>query len=165
MEIVNFNNSYSYTATPELAEEAKKRANNQFCVNIAYSDYGGTFWDKAWISYFKESYPDNIIVERSAWNGENAFIFGEIAQDLWDTVNDRNMLAFEDIEEYESQLEEDEYIKCVDGLISEGVITEQDRENARVWLIDNAGVETFGIDYATDDLMEGIKTIKQDYEG
>ena len=157
MEKVNFNNSNSYTASSELAEEAKKSANNQLCINIAYSDYGGTFLDKVWISYFKESYPDNIIAEQTAWNGENAFIFGEIAQYLWNVVNDGNVLAFEDIEEYESQLEEDEYIKCVDELVNCGIITEQDRENARVWLTCNASVETFGIDYSTDDLLEGIK--------
>lgn len=48
------------------------RTNNN--LNFAYTDYGGSFLD------------ENIVHEKTSWNGENAFIFGEPAKELYNLM-------------------------------------------------------------------------------
>lgn len=74
--LVDFSKEYTYVASESLVQEAKEKHSN------IYLDYGGSFLDKVIISYFKEYYQENIVHEKTSWNGENAFIFGEPAKEL-----------------------------------------------------------------------------------
>lgn len=57
------------------------------------------FFDRVAIAYFKENHPDNIVYESTSWNGENAYIFGEIAKEFKEAT-DNYLLGFENIEDY-----------------------------------------------------------------
>lgn len=87
-----------FYASDSLLEKAKEVGANVY-VNLAYTSYGGTFLDNCLIQYFKEFHPESIIFEPTSWNGENAFVFGEIAQTLLDETKN-NVLGFENFEDY-----------------------------------------------------------------
>lgn len=85
-------------ASDSLLEDAKAKQSNIY-INFAYTDYGGDFFDRVSIAYFKENYPDNIVYESTSWNGENAYIFGEIAKKFKEET-DNYLLGFESMEDY-----------------------------------------------------------------
>lgn len=70
----------------ESLVQSAKGNNSDIYLNFAYTYYGGSFLDKVIISYFKEYYPENILHEETSWNGENAFIFGDIAKEFYDFI-------------------------------------------------------------------------------
>lgn len=74
-------------------------------VNFAYTDYGGSFLDKVIISYFKEYYQENIVHEKTSWNGENAFIFGEPAKELYELIIAGNILDFYYLGQYYTEMD------------------------------------------------------------
>lgn len=88
----------TFYASDSLLEKAKEVGANVY-VNLAYTAYGGTFLDNCIIQYFKEFHPESIIFESTYWTGENAFVFGEIAQTLLDETKNY-ILGFEDFEDY-----------------------------------------------------------------
>ena len=144
MEICDLNNRATYVATGSLVDEARAKKSNEY-INIAYTDYGGSFFDKVLISYFKKKYPKNIVSESICWNGENAFIFGDIVDKLIEETKEY-ILGFEDIENYYCNMEQEEYNKYIDGLIRDGLITESERDLAYEYLYETAHMETFGVD-------------------
>lgn len=75
--LVDFASISTYVASESLVQEAKDKHSDIY-LNFAYSNYGGSFLDKVIISYLKEYYPENIVHERTSWNGENAFILGNL---------------------------------------------------------------------------------------
>lgn len=88
----------TFFASYSLLEKAKEKGANVY-VNLAYTSYGGTFLDNCLIQYFKEFHPESIIFESTSWNGENAFVFGEIAKTLLDETEDC-ILGFEGFGDY-----------------------------------------------------------------
>ena len=91
--LVDFLSKYTYIASESLVQVAKNKHSDIY-LNFAYTDYGGSFLDKVIISYFKEYYPGNIVHEKTSWNGENAFIFGEPAKELYELIIAGNILDF-----------------------------------------------------------------------
>lgn len=75
--LVDFASISTYVGSESLVQEAKSKHSDIY-LNFAYTDYGGSFLDKVVISYFKKYYPENIVYERTSWNGENAFILGNL---------------------------------------------------------------------------------------
>lgn len=89
----------------ELREALKdKIKEGDYIVNFAYTDYGGSFFDKVFIQYFKENFPDNTISENTCYYGENCFIWGDIAKEFWE-VYEKYPLGFQDIEDYYYKME------------------------------------------------------------
>lgn len=109
-KIVNFGDKRTYCASESLVEEAKEK-NSNFYLNFAYTNYGGTFFDKVVIAYFKENHPESIVYEETSWNGENAFIFGNAAKEFVEESN-YYLLGFEDIEDFYFSLEMDMIIEA-----------------------------------------------------
>jgi hypothetical protein len=144
MEKCDLDNRATYVATNSLVDEARVKKSNEY-INIAYTDYGGSFFDKVLISYFKKKYPKNIVFESTSWNGQNAFIFGGIVDKLIEETKEY-ILGFEDIENYYYNMEQKEYNKYIDGLIKDGLITESERDLAYEYLYESAQMETFGVD-------------------
>lgn len=104
--LIDFINGCSFGyGTPELKELAKSKQSDIY-INFAYTDYGGDFFDRVAIAYFKENHPDNIVYESTSWNGENAYIFGEIAKEFKEAT-DNYLLGFEDIEDYYYEKEQE----------------------------------------------------------
>jgi hypothetical protein len=130
-------------------------------ISFAYTDYGGDFLDKVAIAYFKENYPDNIISEYAGYNGENAYVFGEPAQEWIDTT-DNYPLGFEDIEDmyYEmtNEAEYDSYDYFLADLERDDYVF--DREEVMQWLMENKGgyysMTTTGLDFSYSDLTDEL---------
>lgn len=101
---VDFSNKQTYVASESLVQEAKDKHSDIY-LNFAYTDYGGSLLDKVIISYFKEYYPENIVHEKTSWNDENAFIFGEPAKELYNLMKVDNVLGFDDLEDYYTEME------------------------------------------------------------
>lgn len=103
MNIADLKNSSTYYASESLLAKAKEKESD-FYINCAYTDYGGTFFDNVVIQYFKENYPNSILFEHTSWNGENAFIFGDIAKKFF-AESEGYLLGFEGIEDFYINME------------------------------------------------------------
>jgi hypothetical protein len=129
-------------------------------ISFAYTDYGGDFLDKVAIEYFKENYPENTLFEYAGYGGENAFVFGEPAQE-WINSTEDYPLGFEGIEEFYYQMQNDaeyegfEYF--VDDLARDYTF---DKEEVMSWLMENKGgyysVNTSGVDFSYGDLTDEL---------
>lgn len=102
--LVDFSNRQTYVASESLVQEAKDKHSDIY-LNFAYTNYGGSFFDKVIISYFKENYPENIVHERTSWDGENAFVFGEPAKELYELIETGNILDFDYLGQYYTEME------------------------------------------------------------
>lgn len=105
MKTISLENIHTSIASNSLVKELiEKVGENDLIINIAYTDYGGTFFDKIVIAYFNKFHPENIISEKTSWNGENAFIFGVLAKELNEETK-KYPLGFEDIEDFYFEME------------------------------------------------------------
>jgi hypothetical protein len=149
------------TGSSNLRERAQAKIDKGMTViDFSYTDYGGSFGDRVAIAYFKKHYPKNILVENSGYNGQNAFVFGKVADDyLEETKN--YPLGFEDMEEFyynmQNQVEEKEYKSFVKDLKSNGYKVSP---NALGWLLENKSgyynLEPNMLDYSPEDLTEEL---------
>lgn len=98
MKTVDFCNKQTFVASESLVLEAKEK-NSNFYLNFSYTSYGGSFFDKVVIDYFKQNHPESIVYEETSWNGENAFIFGDVSK-VFAEETDKYLLGFEEIEDY-----------------------------------------------------------------
>ena len=115
MKACNLSDRNTFYASDELLFDAKLK-NSPVYVNFAYTDYGGSFFDKVCIEYFKKYHPENIMFEDTSWNGQNAFIFGRIALTFLDKT-DNYLLGFEDIEDFYSSMEYEQISKCFENYL------------------------------------------------
>lgn len=97
-------------ASYDLIEKIEKKNHKNFILNFAYTDYGGSFWDKIVIEYFKKNHPNNILYESTYYNGQNALIFGDIAKDFFNQSQDY-FLQFENIENFYCEMESNQYLE------------------------------------------------------
>lgn len=124
--------------------------NGEKYINLAYTDYGGTFVEKAFIKYMEDNHPESIIYENTAWFGKNVIVFGEIVFDIIEST-ESYILGFENFEDYFCERELDERMKAAEQYIDENDIPEEKKE----LVFDYFGeclVETFGVDYNETDL-------------
>jgi antirestriction protein len=149
-------------ASDDLREELKsKMKEGDDIVAFAYTDYGGDFFDKVAIEYFEKNYPDNIVVERTAYSGKNAIVFGEPAKEFIE-ASENYILGYEDIESfyYEMQYEQEteDYERFLKDLETyEGYKVS---ENALDWLLENKSgyytMTTQGLDFSSTDLEKEL---------
>ena len=148
-------NRNEYWATDSLIESAKEKVGmDERILAVSYTDYGGTFYDKCLIGYIKENYPNNIISEITSYNGENAFIFGDVLE-----LEDFDSEGFTDSWDFEQYL-----YSATQAQIGEECsnIIANNPEYANYQdvikeFLDNSRVETFGIDYSERELNEYIE--------
>lgn len=150
------------TGSQSLKEKAQKKIDKGLTViHFGYTDYGGTFMDKVGIAYFKKNYPKNILSEKSYYNGENAFVFGEVA-DKYLEENKEYALGFEDIEEFYSQMESEQERKEYLGFIKDLKSKYKVSKDTIDWLMENksgyyqmdANTLDFDYDGLTEELVE-----------
>jgi hypothetical protein len=130
-------------------------------ISFAYTDYGGDFLDKVAIIYFQENYPENTLVENAGYGGQNAYVFGEPAQEWIDSTDDYP-LGFEDIESFyydmvnEAEYESFEYF--LDDLERDDYVF--DKDEVMDWLMENKGgyysMTTQGLDFSYSDLTDEL---------
>jgi len=130
-------------------------------ISFAYTDYGGDFLDKVAIRYFEENYPQNTLVENAGYGGQNAFVFGEPAQEWIDTTDDYP-LGFENIEdlyyEMQNEAEYESFDMFLDDLERDDYVF--DRDEVMNWLMENKGgyysMTTQGLDFSYSDLEDEL---------
>jgi hypothetical protein len=155
-------------ASDELKDELREKLGikgnslgDNVVISFAYTDYGGDFLDKVAIAYFKENYPDNIISEYAGYNGENAYVFGEPAQEWIDTTDDYP-LGFEDIEDMYYQLRTEAEFEDFDYFLDDLKRDEYvfDKDEVMQWLLENKdgyySITTQGIDFSSSDLTDEL---------
>jgi hypothetical protein len=131
-------------------------------VAFAYTDYGGDFFDVVAIEYFQENYPQNIVVERAAYSGKNAIVFGEPAREFLEAT-ENYLLGFDDMESfyYEkvSEVEQSDFETFLSNIQKfDGYVV---KKGALNWLLENRsgyyGITTQGLDFSEKDLIERLK--------
>lgn len=151
-------------ASDFLWNDAKERGG--IAVNIAYTNYGGIFMEKTLIKYISERFPEDIIMEDTSWNGKNAFVFGNIADKVWDGAvgNSDIFNLFDDFEDYfiteeynVMQAESESIFNAykehgdLDGLTDAELNIVKD--TIRNFFDTYGNAETFGADYCSGDFI------------
>lgn len=154
--LVDFSKEYTYVASESLVQEAKSKHSDIY-LNFAYTDYGGSFLDKVVISYFKKYYPENIVYERTSWNGENAFIFGEPAKELYNLMKVDNVLGFDDLEDYYTEMEYNMITEEAQQYIDDNGISNDLLDIVCEWMINNSHVEPNFVDYSEVELNDFLQ--------
>lgn len=150
---------FAYVASESLVQEAKDKHSDIY-LNFAYTDYGGSFLEKVIISYFKEYYPENIVHEKTSFNGENAFIFGEPAKELYNLMKVYNVLGFDDLEDYYTEMEYNMITEEAQQYIDDNGISNDLLDIVYEWIGENSRLEPNFVDYSEIDLNEYLQKIK-----
>jgi hypothetical protein len=153
--VTDLNDAFASDELKDLLNSRMKQGDP--IVAFAYTDYGGDFFDKVAIEYFKEHHPENIVVERTAYNGQNGIVFGEPASEFLEAY-ESYLLGYENMEEYYYQMEgeqtEDDFEFFLRDLSSYGGYKVSER--AMEWLLENKGgyysMTTQGLDFSSSDL-------------
>ena len=155
-------------ASDELKDELREKLGietnslgDNVVISFAYTDYGGDFLDKVAIRYFEENYPENTLVENAGYGGQNAYVFGEPAQEWIDTTDDYP-LGFENIEdlyyEMQNEAEYESYEYFLDDLERDDYVF--DKDAVLFWLMENKGgyysMTTQGLDFSYSDLTDEL---------
>lgn len=148
-------NRNEYWATDSLIESAKEKVGmDERILAVSYTDYGGTFYDKCLIGYIKENYPNNIISEITSYNGENAFIFGDVLE-----LEDFDSEGFTDSWDFEQYMDSATQAlieeECSDIIANNPEYTNY--QDVIKEFLYNIRIETFGIDYSERELNEYIE--------
>lgn len=154
--LVDFASISTYVGSESLVQEVKDKHSDIY-LNFAYTDYGGSFLDKVIISYFKEYYQENIVHEKTSWNGENAFIFGEPAKELYELMKVGSVLYFDHIDEYYTEMEYNMITAEAQQYIDGNGLGDQLYDIVLEWLICNSHIEPNFIDYSEDKLNEYLQ--------
>lgn len=154
--LVDFFNKQTYVASESLVQEAKDKHSDIY-LNFAYTDYGGSFLEKVIISYFKEYYPENIVHEKTSFNGENAFIFGKPAKELYKLMKVYNVLGFDDLEDYYTEMECNTITEEAQRYINDNGLDNELYDIVCEWLIENSHIEPNFLDYSEIDLNEYLQ--------
>lgn len=154
--LVDFSSKNTYIASESLVQEAKSKYSDIY-LNFAYTDYGGSFLDKVVISYFKKYYPENIVHERTSWNGENAFILGEPAKELYDLIKTGYILGFDCLEQYYTEMERNTITEEAQRYINDNGLDNELYDIVCEWLTENSHIEPNFLDYSEIDLNEYLQ--------
>jgi len=160
MKTVNLDNRDEFYGSDSLLEDAKSK-NSECYVNVAFTDYGGSFFDKVLIEYFENNFSKNIVSELTSWGGKNAFIFGDLAIELITETNNY-LLGFRDLEDFYSQKEIDEYENAANEFIKYNSKYLEYKDAIIDYFYECARMETFGVDYCESDLKEYLDKIIND---
>lgn len=149
--LVDFSKEYTYVASESLVQEAKEKHSNIY-LNFSYTNYGGSFLNKVIISYFKEYYPENIVHERTSWYGENAFVFGKPAKELFQQIENGNILDFDNLTDYYYAKFYEQVTEEATNIISDYELNNNLHEIICEWLCTNGSPEPNFVDYSDNDL-------------
>lgn len=155
--LVDFSSKQTYVASESLLQEAKDKHSDIY-LNFAYTDYGGSFLDKVIISYFKEYYPENIVHEKTSYNGENAFIFGEPAKDLRDFIKNGDILDFDCyLGQYYTEMKFDIIMEAAQQYVNYNGLDNDLLNIIYGWICNNSRMESNFVDYSGIDLNEFLQ--------
>lgn len=157
--LVDFASISTYVASESLVQEAKSKHSDIY-LNFAYTSYGGSFLDKVIISYFKENYPENIVYEKTSWKGENAFIFGEPAKELYELIIAGNILDFYYLGQYYTETKYNIIADTAQQYINDNGLDNELYDIVCDWLSENSYPEPNYLDYSENDLNDFLQKLK-----
>lgn len=157
--LVDFASISTYVGSESLVREVKDKHSDIY-LNFAYTDYGGSFLDKVIISYFKEYYQENIVHEKTSWNGENAFIFGEPAKELYELIIAGNILDFYYLGQYYTEMEYGMITAEAQQYINDNGLDNELYDIVCDWLSENSYPEPNYLDYSENDLNYFLQKLK-----
>lgn len=157
--LVDFSNRCTYVGSESLVQEAQDKHSDIY-LNFAYTNYGVSFLDKVIISYFKENYPENIVNEITSWNGENAFVFGEPAKELYELIIAGNILDFDYLGEYYTEMEYNMITAEAQQYIDDNGLGNELYDIVCDWLSENSYPEPNYLDYSENDLNDFLQKLK-----
>lgn len=157
--LVDFSKEYTYVASESLVQEAKEKHSNIY-LNFSYTNYGGSFLDKVIISYFKENYPENIVYEKTSWKGENAFIFGEPAKELYELIIAGNILDFYYLGQYYTETNYNIIADTAQQYINDNGLDNELYDIVCDWLSENSYPEPNYLDYSENYLNYFLQKLK-----
>jgi len=162
------------TGSQDLKEKAQAKIDKGLTViHFGYTDYGGTFGDRVAIAYFKKHHPKNILWENSGYNGENAFVFGKVADEYLEETA-KYPLGYEDIEDFYYEMQNKQEEKDYKDFVKDLKRTYKVSPNTLSWLMENKSgyynLEPNMLDFSSEDLTnelveEGLITIKKMAKG
>ena len=144
-------------------ELAKKISEDELFLNVAYTDYGGDFFEKVLIEYFKENDPEHILYESTIYCGQNAVIFGDFIEEFC-AVTDNYLLGWDDLEEFYTNLEYKQTVEAFECFIEDSLVFEDyqfNKEKVMNWLME----QKYGqfsmypnmLDFCSSDLTEELE--------
>lgn len=148
--LVDFASISTYVGSESLVQEVKDKHSDIY-LNFAYTDYGGSFL----ISYFKEYYQENIVHEKTSWNGENAFIFGEPAKELYELIIAGNYLG-----QYYTETKYNIIADTAQQYINDNGLDNELYDIVCDWLSENSYPEPNYLDYSENDLNDFLQKLK-----
>lgn len=157
--LVDFASISTYVASESLVQEAKSKHSDIY-LNFAYTIYGESFLDKVIISYFKENYPENIVYEKTSWKGENAFIFGEPAKELYELIIAGNILDFYYLGQYYTETKYNIIADTAQQYINDNGLDNELYDIVCDWLSENSYPEPNYLDYSENDLNDFLQKLK-----
>lgn len=157
--LVDFASISTYVGSESLVQEVKDKHSDIY-LNFAYTDYGGSFLDKVIISYFKEYYQENIVHEKTSWNGENAFIFGEPAKELYELIIAGNILDFYYLGQYYTETKYNIIADTAQQYINDNGLDNELYDIVCDWLSENSYSEPNYLDYSENDLNDFLQKLK-----
>lgn len=148
-------------ASSDLKEELKSKMNKgDAIVAFSYTDYSGSFGDKVAIEYFKENHPENIVFEGAAYNGQNAIVFGEVANEFLEETKDYP-LGYEDMESFYYEMQNEQEQKDFKFFLSDIKNKYTIKKEALDWLLENKSgyysIEPNGIDFSYSELENELE--------
>jgi hypothetical protein len=156
--ITNLNEISTYYASGDLLDELKsKLKDGETVINVAYTDYGGAFFDKVLIAFFAEKHPDSIVFEDTSYSGQNAFIFGPIADEFLE-ASENYPLGFDGLEDYYYTMQDAEEWKGFEYFLSsldadKYQVSEDALNQMAEHFSGRYSVLTSGLDYSESDLL------------
>lgn len=154
--LINLSNKNTNIASKSLVQEAKSKHSDIY-LNFAYTNYGGSFLDKVVISYFKKYYPENIVHEKTSWSGENAFIFGEPAKELYDFIKTGYILGFDCLEQYYTEMQYNMITEEAQRYINDNGLGNELYDIVYEWLVNNSRMEPTFVDYSEVELNDFLQ--------
>ena len=155
--VKNLNERSTFYASDSLIEELKeKMKEGDTVINFAFTDYGGTFFDKVCIEFFAENHSDSIVFENTGWSGQNAFLFGPVADKFLET-SENYILGFDGLENYyyekQNETERDSFEYFLSDLsgyeIAENALDALCSEKSGHY-----SITTQGVDFCSSELIE-----------
>jgi hypothetical protein len=148
-------------SSSDLKEELEsKMKKGDEIVAFSYTNYGGTFFDKVAIEYFKENHPKNIVFEQAAYNGQNAIVFGEVAKDFLEETKDYP-LGYEDMESFYYEMQNKQEEKDFKLFLSDIKNKYTVKKGALDWLLENKSgyysIQTDGLDFSYSELENELE--------
>lgn len=148
------------TGSQDLKEKAQAKIDKGLTViHFGYTDYGGTFGDRVAIAYFKKHHPKNILWENSGYNGENAFVFGKVADEYLEETA-KYPLGYEDIEDFYYEMQNKQEEKDYKDFVKDLKRTYKVSPNTLSWLMENKSgyyqLEPNMLDFSYEELTKEL---------